>query len=99
MGALDPALRTEGEGFAPDLEFWLEAQSPRDNMGDWHLLTSLDHCSLTASKDRSSTLIVAAGWGYLDICPRSVSATGREREVQEGCQGPAAECGPWEVSG
>ena len=39
MGPQDSVLRTEREGIAPELESRLEAQSPRDDMRDWNLLT------------------------------------------------------------
>ena len=39
MGLQDSFLRTEREGFAPELESQLEVQSPWDNVRDWYLLT------------------------------------------------------------
>ena len=39
MGPQNSILRTEREGFTPELVSWLEAQSPRDNVRDWYLLT------------------------------------------------------------
>ena len=79
---MGPALRSEGEG--SPLSLSSEAQGLRVSMEDRQLLIRTYHCLLTASKDHSSILIVAAGWGSWIFSPDMSQVLEERQKVQEG---------------